>query len=64
MSICPKCEGKQYCPCTACSPKNKDKTTWVWVGSDGPIECGHCGHTMSVDEWETLDYKEYKGETR
>jgi hypothetical protein len=47
---CPKCEGGHLCGCKSCAEKNKGKVTYKWP--DGKhIACGHCGHTMSADEW-------------
>jgi len=57
---CPNCGKEQYCPCSNCQPRHKQKVVWVWVTENGPISCGHCGHTMSVGEWEDLSYKQYK----
>jgi len=51
---CPKCDGIQYCPCESCRKQHKQDVVWKWVTDNGPISCGHCGHTMSVEEWEDL----------
>jgi len=34
---------------------------WEWVTPDGPIACGHCGHTMSVDEWDDEGKRQKEG---
>ena len=57
---CPKCGGEQYCPCKSCKERNKGKITWIWVTPNGPIECGHCGHTMSCGEWMDEDWEQMK----
>ena len=57
--ICPKCKGNQHCPCKNCSDKNRGKTTWKWITENGPIECGHCGHTMSYGDWCIEEFKQY-----
>ena len=57
---CPKCRGKQHCPCDNCATKNKGKITWKWVTGNGPIECGHCGHTMGMGDWMDEDYKQWE----
>lgn len=61
---CPECNGKQYCPCKNCAKRNAGKVVWEWISGNGPIKCGHCGHVMSVDAWEALEYQQMKeGET-
>lgn len=57
--ICPKCQGEQHCPCQSCADKNHGKVTWIWVTGNGPIKCGHCGHTMSCGEWEAEEFKQF-----
>jgi hypothetical protein len=57
--LCPKCEGKQNCPCESCQKRNKAKVTWIWKSGNGPIACGHCGYTMSPGEWEMEEFKQY-----
>ena len=61
--ICPKCKEEQNCPCENCQERNEGKITWIWIDGNGPIKCGHCGHTMSVDEWmheEMRQFEEFK----
>ena len=55
---CPKCGGEQHCPCPACVKRCKQKVTWKWVTDDGPIACGHCGHTMSEWDWVGEEFKQ------
>lgn len=57
--LCPNCSGEQHCPCENCKERNKDKITWIWITVNGPIECGHCGHTMSFGEWLMEEFKQY-----
>jgi hypothetical protein len=57
---CPKCGGEQYCPCYWCKLGHKQKVVWKWVSPNGPIACGHCGHTMKEDEWERESIKQYE----
>jgi len=57
---CPKCGGKQYCPCAHCKERHKQETTWIWVTGNGPIKCGWCGYIMSISEWEDLEWQAYK----
>ena len=59
---CPKCKEPQHCPCKACTARRTEKVvTWVHADEDGNIiSCGHCGHTMTIDEWESHFYTLYK----
>jgi len=57
--LCPNCKGEMHCPCLSCTTKNSDKVVWKWISGNGPIECGHCGHTMSVGAWENESYIQY-----
>jgi aspartate carbamoyltransferase regulatory subunit len=57
---CPKCNEIQYCPCPACVERHKQDVTWIWVTGNGPIKCGHCGHEMSVGEWEQEEWNQYE----
>ena len=55
---CPGCNKEQYCPCQACVKRHKEKETWVWKTPNGPIACGHCGHTMSEWDWMNRELEE------
>lgn len=57
---CPFCGEEQHCPCTNCSDKNADKVAWIWVAGNGPIKCGHCGHEMSLDDWEIEEWNQFE----
>lgn len=58
--VCPKCHKKQHCPCKHCKPSHEQEITWKWLTKNGPIACGHCGHTMSLDEWDKEGYRQHE----
>jgi len=60
--LCPKCSGKQYCPCPACQDRHGQEIVWRWITHNGPIACGHCGHTMSEWDWGREEWKQHKEE--
>ena len=55
--LCPCCAGKQFCPCENCCKFHEQKIVWKWVTPNGPIACGHCGFTMSCDDWMLFEYE-------
>lgn len=55
---CPECGQLQYCPCPACRESHNQKIVWIWITGNGPIACGHCGHTMTEDEWTDECYRQ------
>ena len=58
--LCPNCGGEQYCPCPSCRERHGQEIVWKWVTGNGPVACGHCGHIMSTDEWDMVEYKQYE----
>ena len=58
---CPNCGNEQWCPCDSCREMHQREIVWEWVTPDGPIACGHCGHTMSVDEWDDEGKRQKEG---
>lgn len=59
---CPNCSGIQHCPGECCKDRNQYKIVWIWVSGNGPISCGYCGFTMSVDDWMHHDIEQAKKE--
>lgn len=56
---CPKCNEAQYCPCENCAKRSAGKVVWKWDDTGEIISCGHCGHTMSADDWMDHDMAQY-----
>ena len=59
LNGCPKCHGEQICGCKACLervPGRDKEVTWKWPDGD-TIACGHCGFTMSADDWQDRDWQ-------
>lgn len=57
---CPKCGEKYHCPCKSCADRNKGKVVWIWKTGNGPIECGNCGLSLELHEFEDEDYRQMK----
>lgn len=63
MTICPRCRGKQNCPCESCVAHRKnDVTVWKWDTAGEGISCGYCGLTMHADGWMDEEYRQYMAE--
>jgi hypothetical protein len=61
MSTCPKCDGLQHCPCNACSKRRQENVrVWIEHQDTDVIECGYCGHSMSMDSWFDWEWTQYK----
>lgn len=61
MSICPRCRGKQSCPCPSCAAlRATDVTVWKWNEAGEFISCGYCGLTMHAIEWMDEKYRQFK----
>jgi phage terminase large subunit GpA-like protein len=57
---CPKCGAEQLCPCNNCSTKNAGKVTQKWHDENlQRISCGHCGLTLSEEEWTDFEAQTY-----
>lgn len=55
---CPKCGGDQYCPCPACT--ERERQSIVWINKGDLVACGHCGHTMHVNKWLMEEYNQFE----
>jgi len=57
---CPLCGYIYVCPCKYCVDR-KDPTFLKWSRIDGDEEaCPICGLTLSIDEWEGLEWENHK----
>ena len=57
---CPCCAGPQHCSCVHCKARHKQKVTSIWNAPNGPISCGHCGFTMSLEDWMWLEFEYFE----
>ena len=55
--FCPNCGQEQFCGCKSCQEINSQPITQKWITENGPVACGLCGFTMSVDDWENMEWK-------
>lgn len=58
---CPNCGQEQFCPCSACRPRHKQKIMWKHDETGILISCGKCGFTATADWWENLAMEIYRG---
>lgn len=56
---CPRCGGKQLCPCKNCAKSNAGQVTWIWLTDGETIECGHCGEEAHADFWLEWDFSSW-----
>lgn len=57
--ICPECNTENYCPCEACSKREKELPKWKWINGHF-MACGKCGFTEHCDWWLDLEWKEHR----
>lgn len=60
---CPRCNKLNHCPCKGCTARREgsDEEFLLWVrGDDFTDACGNCGFTMSMEEWDELNWEEVK----
>lgn len=57
--LCYCCGKKMFCPCKHCIERHEEEVVWIWKegNEEGLIACGHCGFTMSVDDWQELEFE-------
>jgi uncharacterized CHY-type Zn-finger protein len=59
---CPKCGGKQRCPCVHCVKHRGGKLVVTWKENPSKqdmIACGYCGLELDVHEWMDIEYEQY-----
>lgn len=54
--FCPNCGQEQFCDCKNCQERNPQLVTQKWLTGNGPVACGKCGLTLSVDDWENIEW--------